>query len=138
MPEIISLSLGSHANFKSTHFWNAQDEALKVFPTDEDAASMAGTKLKVIYHELASTSQLVPRHIYVDFGENFGNTTSCFGSQAPEKSLVPSNGALSDVDSQLWEGQIADYSGHGYQPPMSTFQSELLELDMLQMETAQY
>ena len=36
MKEIISFSLGKHSNHISTHFWNAQDESLKVLPFDEN------------------------------------------------------------------------------------------------------
>jgi hypothetical protein len=32
MKEIISLSFGKHSNYIATHFWNFQDESLKVNP----------------------------------------------------------------------------------------------------------
>ena len=32
MKEIISFSLGKHANHISTHLWNSFDESLKVIP----------------------------------------------------------------------------------------------------------
>jgi hypothetical protein len=35
MKEIISISLGNHSNHIATHFWNGQDESLKVVPLDE-------------------------------------------------------------------------------------------------------
>ena len=38
MREIISLSMGSHANFMATHHWNGQDEQLKLMPTEGDEA----------------------------------------------------------------------------------------------------
>ena len=107
MREIISLSMGSNANFKATHHWNGQDEQLKLLPTEGEEAKGAAAQLSVQYHELTSTAQLVPRHVFVDFGENYGNTMSCFGSQSPHKSLEPSS-QLTSIESQLWAGPVED------------------------------
>ena len=86
MREVISFSMGKHSNFVSTHFWNAQDEQLKMPPTentgfeDEQPQYNATTMDRVssLYHEQQISGQLVARHIYVDFSENFGNYSSSF------------------------------------------------------------
>ena len=36
MKEIITISLGKHSNHIATHFWNAQDENLKVIPESSE------------------------------------------------------------------------------------------------------
>ena len=60
MKEIISLSLGKHSNHIASHFWNSQDENLKVQPEQgkEDVSEMEmemnrGTHM--VYQELEST-----------------------------------------------------------------------------------
>lgn len=43
------------------------DEQLKLIPSDPEKQEASARQLKMVYHELASTGQLVPRHIFVDF-----------------------------------------------------------------------
>lgn len=69
MREILSMSLGTHSNFVSTHFWNSQDENLKVLSQSGepnlDQAIKKSTDM--VYYETPITNQLLPRHILIDF-----------------------------------------------------------------------
>ena len=84
MKEIISFSLGKHSNHIASHFWNSQDEQLKVQPEPggKEQISELEQEIKkgthVVYQELESAGQLLPRHIFVDFNDNFGNYSACF------------------------------------------------------------
>lgn len=77
MREIISLSCGKESNFAQTHWWNFQDEQLKYL---EDRKRSV-----VNYYETRSSGQLMPRQIYLDFKDNFGNFSSCFALQNQEE-----------------------------------------------------
>jgi len=95
----------------------------------------------VVYIETQSTQQLVPRHIFVDFRENYGNFLSCFpaaeqSSQWP--SQTPEQPSLSSlVEGQLWlEGRVENL--HHQPIKMSAFQRELLEIDFLQFDVQQF
>jgi hypothetical protein len=54
MKEIISLSLGTHSNFVQTHFWNSQDENLKVMGeqgSDPNKEQAIKESTQIIYNE---------------------------------------------------------------------------------------
>jgi hypothetical protein len=53
---------------------------------------------KIAYHELEKSQQMVPRHVYIDFRDNFGNFTSCFTGNNVVK--------VADVKSDMWFGEV--------------------------------
>lgn len=75
MREILTISLGELGNFTAAHFWNIQDEKLKSDPN----------RNPVLYFETHRTMQYVPRSIFVDFRNKFGNYMSVFSSQSSQK-----------------------------------------------------
>ena len=90
MKEIISFSLGKHSNHIATHNWNAFDESLKVVPAEGEKETyniQEGTDM--IYHETLNSKELLPRHIFVDFNDNFGNYSACFyGHDKADKKTI--------------------------------------------------
>ena len=69
MRELISMGLGPTANFTLTHFWNSQDELMK-----QDDAQLNN----ILYYEGENTKNPIPRTMFFDFRDNFGNFLSCF------------------------------------------------------------
>ena len=78
MRELITLSLGPLSNFTASHFWNFQDEWLKQETEKKD-------RNPVLFYETHKTGQWVPRTLFVDFQEHFGNYLSTFSFPAPKK-----------------------------------------------------
>ena len=76
MKEIISLSLGPSSNFTFSHFWNFHDEWMK--QGDDQLLS----NNPILFYETQSSKFLVPRTIYIDFRNNFGNYLSVFNHEA--------------------------------------------------------
>ena len=101
MKEIISFSLGKHSNHIATHNWNAFDESLKVVPAEGEKETynvQEGTNM--IYHETQSSKELLPRHIFVDFCDNFGNYSACFygNDKADKVAIQAANRGQFEVD----------------------------------------
>lgn len=43
----------------------------------------------MIYHETLNSKELLPRHIFVDFNDNFGNYSACFyGHDKADKKAI--------------------------------------------------
>lgn len=127
MREIISLSLGKHSNHIASHFWNAQDEQLKVQP-EPGKEQMSELEMEInrgthmVYQELESTRQLLPRHIYIDFNDNFGNYSACFyGKDKADKQQIQ------DEYTDNWQIQEQQQN----EIPLSKFQAELMNIDDL-------
>ena len=78
MRELITLSLGPLSNFTASHFWNFQDEWLKQETEKTD-------RNPVLFYETHKSGQWVPRTLFVDFQEHFGNYLSTFSFPAPKK-----------------------------------------------------
>ena len=90
------------------------DEQLKLIPSDPEKQEASAHQLKMVYHELASTGQLVPRHIFVDFAQSYGNCSSCFG-----------NGVTLDkelIGDDTWDQAKEDFTGYNTQVSLSKFQ----------------
>tara|TARA_B110001450_G_scaffold88040_1_gene83749 strand:- start:504 stop:884 length:381 start_codon:yes stop_codon:yes gene_type:complete len=121
MKEIISFSLGKHSNHIATHNWNAFDESLKVQPAEGETQTyniQEGTDM--IYHETTNSKELLPRHIFVDFNDNFGNYSACFygHDKADKKAIEEQNYGQFEVDEPKNDEVL-----------LSFFQSELLNID---------
>lgn len=86
MRELIHISLGKHSNYAQTHYWNLQDEHLKL-----------QQQQNVMFYELTS-GKLLPRQLFIDYQDNFGNFSSCF---ALEKANLQSAQAQAG-----WNGQV--------------------------------
>lgn len=58
MKEIISISLGTHSNHVASHFWNSQDENLKVVSAlgEPNTEQVMRDTTSAIYHETASST----------------------------------------------------------------------------------
>ena len=74
MRELITLSLGTLSNHTAAHFWNFQDEWLKIDQSEQQTTA----RNPVLYYETSKTSQYVPRTLFVDFQANFGSYLSTF------------------------------------------------------------
>lgn len=76
MRELISFSLGPNSNFTHTHFWNSQDEWVKQDPDNSN---------EILYYETSNSRTIIPRAVYFDFRENFGNFLTCFSKSGAGK-----------------------------------------------------
>ena len=74
----------------------------------------------MVYHELASSGQLVPRHIFLDFAVNYGNCSSCFGN-----GVVLDDETKEQIGDETWQSEVDDYTGYTNRVELSKFQQEL-------------
>ena len=94
MREIIQASFGKESNYLQTHFWNFQDEQLKIRSDKLNKDGKGGAEnaemvddqrfqaqmqsAAVLFYQQRESGQMTPRVIYTDFRDNFGNFSSCF------------------------------------------------------------
>jgi hypothetical protein len=84
MRQIITLQMGRESNFTMAHFWNLQDELLKLDP------DLSTLNEKSIYYESESTGIRYPLALLFDHKDNFGYSRGNFGEQevVPDESVV--------------------------------------------------
>lgn len=85
----------------------------------------------MVYMEGTRTGQLVPRHIFIDFQDNFGNWRGCFlGNEGkPDKAeIVNEYQGIWSLDDTHQQQSI----------PLGKFQQELLEIDEMSQWQYEY
>ena len=69
-----------------------------MLPFEESHQELVAENTQIAYHELEHSQQMVPRHVYIDFRDNFGNFSSCFSGNSAHK--------VADVKSEMWHGEV--------------------------------
>ncbi|EPS62835.1 hypothetical protein M569_11949, partial [Genlisea aurea] len=100
MKEIVTIQVGSYANFVGSHFWNFQDELLGLAESDDNFKNH-GLNMDVLYRTGETQQGILtytPRLVSVDFQGSLG-ALSCHGTlyNRPTKA---------STDSSVWRGPV--------------------------------
>lgn len=85
----------------------------------------------VAYYETEKSQILIPRHIYVDFRDNFGNFSSCFSNPNGTNQHT-----AQQVKSDLWLGHVEESQQN--EMKQSKFQKELQWIDQIYYDSQIY
>ncbi|KAL3538241.1 hypothetical protein ACH5RR_001607 [Cinchona calisaya] len=103
MREIVTVQVGSYANFIGSHFWNFQDELLGLADSPESNLAFKNHNLNMdVLYRTGETQQGIltytPRVLSVDFQGSLGSMSSC-GTLYSEALSKP-------VDVVSWSGKV--------------------------------
>ncbi|XP_011092123.1 protein misato homolog 1 isoform X1 [Sesamum indicum] len=107
MKEIVTIQVGSYANFVGSHFWNFQDELLGLAdsPTGDQIFRSHGLNMDVLYRTGETQQGILtytPRLVSVDFQGSLGSvsTRGTLYNEVPESS----------VDTLTWTGPVTTHT----------------------------